>query len=282
MSEIVKIEGAEIDRINFIPEKLNDNKILEKILGNNSSQYARFVLAVLSSIPWIGGVLSGIASLSAEKEQKEINQLISLWITEHKEKMAELGNTIGEITNRFNELGEEIKKRVESEEYLALVRRAFQSWDKSDTQDKKQMIKKLIMNAGGTELCQDDLIRLFLNWIDLYHEAHFLVISEIYKNKGITRGKIWDNIHPGDRPREDSSEADLFKYLIDELSTGHVIRQERDINYNHQFLKKSNNQSRNSGKTMTSAFEDSKPYELTELGSQFVHYVMNDLVKRIE
>jgi len=33
-----------------------------------------------------------------------------------------------------------------------------------------------------------------------------------------------------------------------------------------------------SGNTMESAFEDSKTYVLTELGSQFVHYTMTELV----
>jgi hypothetical protein len=32
---------------------------------------------------------------------------------------------------------------------------------------------------------------------------------------------------------------------------------------------------------MESAFEDTKPYVLTELGKQFVHYTMNELVTRI-
>jgi hypothetical protein len=32
---------------------------------------------------------------------------------------------------------------------------------------------------------------------------------------------------------------------------------------------------------MESTFEDSKPYVLTELGKEFVHYTMNEVVKRI-
>jgi hypothetical protein len=32
---------------------------------------------------------------------------------------------------------------------------------------------------------------------------------------------------------------------------------------------------------MTSAFDDDKQYELTELGKQFVHYTMNEIVPRI-
>jgi hypothetical protein len=32
---------------------------------------------------------------------------------------------------------------------------------------------------------------------------------------------------------------------------------------------------------MKSAFDDSEQYELTELGRQFVHYTMNEVVPRI-
>jgi hypothetical protein len=34
--------------------------------------------------------------------------------------------------------------------------------------------------------------------------------------------------------------------------------------------------------TVESAFEDTKGYELTELGQQFVHYAMSDIPPRIE
>ena len=33
---------------------------------------------------------------------------------------------------------------------------------------------------------------------------------------------------------------------------------------------------------MESAFEETKPYVLTELGKQFVHYVMDDVVQQLE
>lgn len=263
------------------PQTTNGS-ILEKVLGSNAGKYPRFVLAILSSIPWVGGVLSGVAGLTAESEQKQVNQLMYLWLKEHQEKMSELGVTIKEMLNRFDEFGEEVKERIESDEYLTLVRKTFRSWDKSDTREKKEMLKKLLMNAGGTKLCSDDLVRLFIDWIDIYHEAHFLVISAIYNSPNVTRGEIWDKIYGGERPLEDSAEADLFKYLIRELSMGGVIRQEREVNYNHQFVKVSTRPRKSGGSVLDSAFEDTKPYELTELGAQFVHYVMNDLVKRIE
>jgi hypothetical protein len=107
-------------------------------------------------------------------------------------------------------------------------------------------------------------------------------MKQIYKHPNITRGQLWANIH-GSRPREDSSEADLFRYLIRDLSTGGVIRQPRETDAQGQFLKKeTRGQShQTASRVMESAFEDTKPYVLTELGKKFVHYVMDDVAPQL-
>jgi len=264
--------------------KDKERALVEKITGGKNKKYARFVLAALGSIPWVGGILGATSGLSAERGQEKINELQKLWLLEHQEKIKELGITLQDIFSRFDNFGEEIEKRIESQEYLTLVRKTFRSWDEADTQGKRQMLSRLLTNAGAVSLCPDDLVRLFINWIDQYHEAHFLVIKEIYQNPSITRGQIYDIIH-SERPREDSSEADLFKYLIRDLSTGGVIRQERQINEQGEFLKKSSQTKQTRGyasRVMESAFEDTKPYVLTELGKKFVHYVMKDVVPQIK
>lgn len=85
-------------------------------------------------------------------------------------------------------------------------------------------------------------------------------------------------------PRDDSAEADLFRYVIRELSTGGVIRQARSTTEDGRFLKKrpTKNLRQKNAQTMESAFEGTKQYVLTGLGKQFVHYTMNELVQRIE
>lgn len=132
-------------------------------------------------------------------------------------------------------------------------------------------------------MLSDDVVRLFLDWLILYHESHFSVILEIYQNPGSSRFEIWSILY-GELPREDSAEADLFKLLIRDLSTGGVVRQERDINSLGQFARKTPVRTRRGTAPLTieSAFEDSKPYVLTELGKQFVHYTMNEVVSSIE
>ena len=170
------------------------------------------------------------------------------------------------ITDRFENLGPEIDARIQTEEYLGLVRRAFRTWDRADTEEKRAYVRNVVTNAAGTRICSDDVVRLFLDWLDLYHEAHFAVVREIYKNPGVTRFEIWDTIY-GELPREDSAEADLFRLLIRDLSTGGVIRQDRDTNQQGQFLRKRPLRRRGPAPGVTeSSFEDTKPYVLTGLG----------------
>ncbi len=255
---------------------------LEAVTGGTGKKYARVAMAALGAIPWVGSVLSVAATLSAENEQSTTNQIVFLWVQEHEHKLTELSGTLGNIFNRFDSFGDEIWARIESPEYLTLVRKTFTQWDQAETIEKKEMLKKLITNSGVTRLSDDDLVRLFLEWIEKYHEFHFAVIKEIYNNPGITRGGIWEKIR-GDEPREDSANADLFKLLIRDLSMGGVIRQERETDYAGNFVKKRTTRTGAASRstTMESAFEDSKPYVLTELGKQFVHYVMDDVVLQI-
>jgi hypothetical protein len=243
--------------------------------------FQKFALAALGSIPWVGGFLSAAASIPKDEDDLKANTLQSQWLEEHSKKIGRLGATLMDIVSRFESLGDQIDERIQSEEYLDLVRKAFRTWDQADTDEKRKYIANLLSNASGTNLCSDDVVRLFIEWLDRYHEVHFAVIREIYKNPACTRYEIWEAIH-GVFPREDSAEADLFKLLIRDLSTGSVIRQERETTLDGQFLRKSRPQRRgHAPTTMESAFEDSKPYVLTELGRQFVHYTMNEVVPRI-
>jgi hypothetical protein len=177
-------------------------------------------------------------------------------------------------------VGSDIDERIQSPEYLQLVRRAFRVWDEASTEEKRKYVGNILVNAAGTRVCSDDVIRLFLDWLNLYHESHFAVIRQIFSNPSITRYEIWEAVY-GATPREDSAEADLFKMLIRDLSTGGVVRQARDTNEMGEFLRRRRAPRRNPSSTMESAFEDTKPYVLTELGKQFVHYTMNETVKRL-
>ena len=63
----------------------------------------KFVLAALGSIPWVGAFLSAVAAY-------------------------------------FEQLGATIDDRIQSEEYLSLVRRAFRLWDEASTEEKRRYV----------------------------------------------------------------------------------------------------------------------------------------------
>lgn len=271
-----------------VPEEV-DNRAVEFIrseIANTATPkmkriLQKFALAALGSIPWVGGFLSAAASLKTDGGDVKADDLRTQWLEEHARKIDRLAATLSDISSRFESLGELIEERIQSEEYLDIVRKAFRVWDQSDTDEKRRYVANLIANASGTNLCSDDVVRLFIDWLDSYHESHFAVIREIYRNQGCTRRNIWASVH-GSFPREDSAEADLFKLLIRDLSTGGVIRQSRQTTSDGMFLKKQAPKRKSSTlKVMESAFEDTKPYELTELGKQFVHYSMNEVVTRV-
>jgi len=125
---------------------------------------------------------------------------------------------------------------------------------------------------------------MFLDWLKAYSEFHFQVIAEIYNKNGITRGQIWRNLGR-QNVREDSADADLYKLLIRDLSTGSIIRQHVERDYYGVPIPKPASPRRPKGsgpKPPVSAFDDDEPYELTDLGRQFVHYAMTDLPLKIE
>lgn len=240
--------------------------------------FSKFFGAALGGIPWVGGFLTALTDLHFDDQPKN-NLLYEKWLEEHRTKMKLLGETLYEVVKKLNEFSEEINERLESEEYLQIVRKSFRTWDNADTFEKRELIRKLITNAGGQKIVADDLIRLFLDWLNLYHEIHFSVIKVIYQNQNATRSEIWQELN-GANVREDSMEADLFKMLIRDLSMGGVIRQYRETDYNGNFVKQQRKKTYSTG-ILKSAFDDNEKYVLTDLGQNFVHYTMNELNTKI-
>jgi len=185
--------------------------------------------------------------------------------------------------SRLDMHDEEIARRVESAEFQSLLRKAFRDWAGGESEDKRVLVRNLLANAAGSRLTSDDVVRLFLKWVKDYSEFHFEVVGAIYNNAGVTRGEVWRRL--GRAPvREDSAEADLFRLLFRDLSTGGIIRQHRETDYAGNFLAKKRSQPvpKGAAKMMKSAFDDGEQYELTALGEQFVHYAMTDLPPKIQ
>lgn len=259
-----------------------DTKQMEEALKTgNGPLIARFALAVISGVvPVIGGAIGGISGIWSEKEQEKVNQLFATWLKLQQDELTEIGRTIFEIMNILDKNDDKVKGRIESPEYLRLMKKCFRNWSAAESEEKRKLIRNLLSNAAMTNLCSDDVISMFIDWIEKYSEAHFRVIKAVYNESGITRAAIWNKIYDSN-VREDSAEADLFKLIIQDLSMGHVIRQHRDVDVSGNFIKPSQKTRRSSSRYYQSAFSDENEYELTELGKQFVHYTLNEIVPKL-
>lgn len=276
-----------------------DKELESALAGGKAPGLIRFTLALLSGVApvagavaggetggalgsYAGGAISGVTTAWSEHEQKRINDILHGWLKLQEDEIKEIGKTIFEIMARLDLQDENVKKRLESPEYLRLLKKCFRDWSAAESEDKRALIRNLLINAAGAQITTDDVVSQFINWIDIYSEAHFKVVRAVYNHAGITRRGIWESINgTASIPREDSPEADLFKLLIHDLSTGHIIRQHREKDGYGNFVKSPARRStRNS--IYTSAFEDGKQYELTGIGQHFVHYTMSEAVQKIE
>src|SRR2546425_4906089 len=195
--------------------------------GGRDAKFARFVFAVLGSIPWVGGFIAATAALNAEYEQGHVNELSKRWVEEHQQKIQELNKTLAQMMLRLEQLGPQAEERLHDESYLGLVKYGFRVWDEAGTRAKRERVRQTLTNAAGGRICSDDVVRLFLLWLSNYDDLHMRVVSVIHANPGATRAFIWEQIH-GEEVAENSAEADLFKLMIRDLSTGGVIRQHRE------------------------------------------------------
>ncbi len=265
-------------------EKGQLRKDMDKALeGGAGPAVSRFALACLGgAIPVVGGVFGAAAGAWSEAEQKRFNKIFASWLKLQEDEIKEIGITLAEVMIRLDMNDPKVEERVQSPAYLSIIKKCFRDWSAAESEEKRILIRNLLSNAASCSMTSDDVVRLFIEWINKYSEAHFKAVGCIYNNSGITRGQIWQNIH-GEPEKEDSAEADLFKLIIYDLSVGHIIRQHRKTDYLGRFVK-SEPQRRSRGSSspyITSAFDDEKRYELTKLGQQFVHYAMNDIVPKI-
>lgn len=257
------------------------NDIEHAINKGYAPTIGRFILSCLSVIPGVGGAIGGVTGVWSEKEQNTVNELFAAWFRLQEDELIEIGKTLFEVIIRLDKQDADVMKRIESKEYLSLIKKAFRNWSAAESEQKRVLIRNLLSNAGASrQLSTDDVLRLFIDWIDQYSEAHFAVIKAVYNAQGITRLGIWTKIH-GQAVREDSADADLFKLLVSDLSQGHVIRQHREKDYAGNFIRQASVHHGQSSTQYASAFDNEKQYELTELGMQFVHYTMNEIVPKL-
>lgn len=273
---------------------VNFNVALSKIVSSGSRfktflrAFMQTVASALSAAPGglqavlfgiSGGAVSGAAGIWAESEQASANALFAACLEKHGDQLTEITALVYDILSPVNLGDQPTLERVESSEYQNLIEKAFRDRSAYETQEKREHLRKLLSNAASPGIAPDELISLFIDWLRRYNDLHFKVMAIIRCEPMSTRADIWARLH-GENVREDSAEADLFAVLIMDLSFGHVMRQHREKDGDGRFYQQTA-MKRTASAFMKSRFDDDKAYELTELGKRFVHYVIDELVKKL-
>jgi hypothetical protein len=183
--------------------------------------------AASARMSFADALFAAAAGQWSDNEQSSVMAMLRAWMKMIEDELREKQRTILDIFARLNVHDEEINRRVKSSEYQSLLRKAFRNWSGAESTKKQEYIRNILCNAAATRIVSDDVVSLFIEWLQSYSEFHFAVIGELYHHPGSTRGEIWDNLGRGE-VREDSADADLFKLLVRDLSTGGIIRQHRE------------------------------------------------------
>ena len=210
-----------------VPAHSDDQQGEQRSAGRN--KWVRGALnAAGAAVPFAGGFIAAAASVWGEHEQQRAMDALRAWIKMLQDEMREKQQTILEIMARLDMHDEKIAERVTSSEYQSLIKKAFRNWAGTESRKKQEYIRNVLTNAASMQMVSDEVVSLFVEWLQKYSEFHFVVIGELYRNPGSTRADIWSNLGKG-AVREDSAEADLFKLLVrdsrPDRSSGSTVRQ---------------------------------------------------------
>src|SRR2546422_2043314 len=123
-----------------------DAELTEALRAGIGPKVARFALACLGGIPGIGGVFGAGAGAWSEAEQEKFKKILAAWLRLQEEEIREIGKTLFEVMARVDTTDEKIRERVESPEYLSLVKECFRDWSAAESEEKRRMIRNLLAN----------------------------------------------------------------------------------------------------------------------------------------
>lgn len=92
------------------------------------SKLVKFVRAGMEiaggAVPFIGGILAAGASAWSENEQEAVNHFLRAQLNMMHDEMREKQRVLGEVIVRLDLHDEEIKKRIRSDEYQTILKKA--------------------------------------------------------------------------------------------------------------------------------------------------------------
>ena len=106
---------------------------------------ARFALACLGGVPIVGGVFGAGAGAWSEAEQHRFQKLLAAWLKLQQDEIREIGTTLFEVMARLDTTDDHIRDRIESTEYLSLVKKCFRDWSAAESEEKRRIFRRVWM-----------------------------------------------------------------------------------------------------------------------------------------
>ena len=139
----------------------------------------------------LGSLLPAVSGAWSQNEQMKMNRFFAQWMKMIEDEIREKEATVIEIMARLNMQDEIVARRVESKEYQSLVKKTFREWSGAESESKRVLIRNILSNAACSSVSSDDVVRMFIDWINDYSELRVQVIGAIYNAESMTRGGVW-------------------------------------------------------------------------------------------
>ena len=97
------------------------------------------------------------------------DRLFTAWLKLQEDELWEICITIFEVIARFDQDDEEVRKRVESPEYLRLVKKCFRECSAAESKKRRWLIRNirnLLSKAAATKICTDNVVSMFIRSIE--------------------------------------------------------------------------------------------------------------------
>ena len=129
------------------------NKLKEELdsalAGGAGPKIARFALACLSgAIPIAGGVIGAAGGAWSEAEQDQFNKIFAAWLKLQEDEIKEIGQTLFEVFARIDQSDQKVRTRLESKEYLALLKKCFRDWSAAESEEMRARPFRCVARLG--------------------------------------------------------------------------------------------------------------------------------------
>lgn len=171
-----------------------EGDLTPKIPKSKRGKTRRAVLNTLGAVPFAGGLFSAMAGYWGEQEEAKANEFLRNWISMIQDEIKEKEKTIIKIMSRVDMHDKAIQERITSDGFQSLLKKSFRELPAAESEEKRVLLRNLLSNAAASQVSSDDVVRLFLDWLNTYSPFHFEVMAAVYNSQGISRGQIWEKV----------------------------------------------------------------------------------------